>query len=103
MKSNELSDFVVFWTAFLATCSLIASVAHRYLLSAWLANLSTAAVVVVGTICIDGIRRGYFLDGWDIIAVPMEAVVTFFVAACVGAFMDSRNLSRRTRKVSHGP
>jgi apolipoprotein N-acyltransferase len=96
-------DFLVFWTLFLAICSLIAAVSHHYFHSAWIANLLTAAIVVVGIVSVDGIRQGHFLDGWDIIAIPMEALVTFAVAACVGVFMDSRNLSRRTRRVGHGP
>jgi len=97
MKAGVLIDFVIFWTIFLAICSLVASVAHRYFRSAWLANLLTAAIIVAGLVCVDGIRLGYFLDGWLIIAGPVAAAVAFGVAACVGVFMDSRGLSRRTR------
>jgi hypothetical protein len=103
MEPGELANFVVFWAIFLAACAFVASLMHRFILSSWVANLSTAVVIVVGLACADRIKQGYFFDGWFVIARINAAIIAFALGVSAGRIMDSRGLSRRTRVNNHGP
>jgi hypothetical protein len=100
MNTPDLIYVITFWTIFLASCGLIAAIAHRYVSSVAGAILLTAIVVVSIFVCVNTLRLGYF-DGWLIIAGPIAAVFAAVVSALVGAFMDRRGFSGRVRSRVH--